>query len=153
MTEPSPERTMQPDPRSGTCAILADRHMVLTEGLRGLLETAFQTVYMVADEQSLREGAQHLAPAVIVMDLSFVGPAFPQLLQDIRKLSPRCRVLALSVHDQPLVARLALEAGALGIVLKRCVGTEFMPAIDAMLRGEVFVSPDFGLTEEPFAHH
>jgi hypothetical protein len=38
-----------------SCVLLADRHHGLTEGVRGLLETAFGTVLMVADEASLRE--------------------------------------------------------------------------------------------------
>ena len=53
-----------------SCVLLADRHHGLTEGVRGLLETAFGTVVMVADEASLLEGANRLWPdAAIVTDL------------------------------------------------------------------------------------
>jgi hypothetical protein len=38
-----------------SCVLLADRHHGLTEGVRGLVETAFGTVVMVADEASLLE--------------------------------------------------------------------------------------------------
>jgi len=55
---------------TASCVLLADRHHSLTEGVRGLLETVFSTVFMVADEASLIEGAQHLRPSVIVADLS-----------------------------------------------------------------------------------
>jgi hypothetical protein len=40
-----------------SCVLLTDRHHGLTEGVRGLLETAFGSVVMVADEASLLEGA------------------------------------------------------------------------------------------------
>jgi DNA-binding NarL/FixJ family response regulator len=43
------------------------------------------------------------------------------------------------------VPRLALAAGAHGVVLKRCVGTDFMPAIDAVMHGQRYLSPDFGI--------
>jgi DNA-binding NarL/FixJ family response regulator len=132
------------EPQQPTCAILADRHLGLAEGVRGLLETAFQTVYVVADPDSLREGAQRLAPALIVLDLSLAGCDFSPLLQKVRELSPGSRVIVLSVYDQATVARLALAAGADSVVLKRCVGSDFMPAIAAVLRGEAYVSPDFG---------
>ncbi len=45
-----------------SCVLLADRHHGLSEGVRGLLETEFGTVVMVADEASLLEGAVRLRP-------------------------------------------------------------------------------------------
>ena len=50
-----------------SCVLLADRHHGLTEGVRGLLKTAFGTVVMVADEASLLEGASRLRPGVAVV--------------------------------------------------------------------------------------
>jgi CheY-like chemotaxis protein len=132
------------EPAQPTCAILADRHLGVAEGVRGLLESAFQTVYAVADLESLREGVQRLAPALIVLDLSLAGCDFAPVLQKIRELSPTSWVIVLTLYDQAAVARLALEAGADSVVLKRCAGSDFMPAVDAVLRGETFVSPDFG---------
>jgi len=130
-----------------TCAILADRHIALAEGVRGLLETAFETVYVVADSQSLREGAHRLMPGLIVLDLSLAGPEFSGLLKEVRDLSPESRVIALSVHDQATVARLALASGAHGVVLKRDIGSDLQSAIDAVLGGDWYVSHGFGLPE------
>jgi DNA-binding NarL/FixJ family response regulator len=129
-----------------TCAILADRHTALIEGIRGLLETDFDTVYVVADIQSLSSGAQRLLPDLIIVDLSLVGGDLPGLLQRVADLSPASRVVVLTVHDEPAVPQLALAAGAHGVVLKRCVGTDFMPAIDAVLQGQRYISPDFGIS-------
>jgi len=117
--------------------------MGVAEGVRGLLETAFQTVYVVADPESLRDGAQRLAPTLIVLDLSLASGEFAPLLQRVRKLSPDSRIIVLTVHDEATVARVALAAGADSVILKRCVGTDFMRAVDAVLQGEQFVSPAF----------
>jgi DNA-binding NarL/FixJ family response regulator len=125
--------------------MLADRHTALIEGIRGLLETEFDAVYVVADIQSLSSGAQRLLPDLIIVDLSLVDGDLPGLLQRVAGLSPASRVVVLTVHDEPAVPRLALDAGAHGVVLKRCVGTDFMPAIDAVLQGQRYVSPDFGI--------
>ena len=94
------------------CAILADRHTSLSEGIRGLLETTFKTVYIVADAASLKEGAQRLSPAVVVLDISLLGSDFPSLLKEVLESSPESRVIVLSVHDQASVARIALASGA-----------------------------------------
>jgi DNA-binding NarL/FixJ family response regulator len=53
-----------------SCVLLADRHHGLRDSVRGLLEAAFDSVFMVADEAALLEGARRLTPAVVVFDLS-----------------------------------------------------------------------------------
>jgi DNA-binding NarL/FixJ family response regulator len=141
--EPTGNRSMAP--QKSTCAILADRHTVLAERVRDLLEADFQTVYLVADAPSLREGAQRLAPALIVLDLSLESSDCPRLLREIAELSPTPRVIVLSVHDEATVARMALASGVQGVVLKRTIGSDFLCAVSAVLRGERYVSPDFGL--------
>ena len=130
------------------CAILADRHSALSEGIRGLLQTTFETVYIVADTPSLKEGARRLSPALIVLDISLLGNDSSSLLKEVRELSPESRVMVLSVHDQASVARKVLASGAQSVVLKRCIGSDFLTAINAVLRGEEFVSSDFGLNSQ-----
>ena len=56
-----------------SCVLLADSHHDLVEGVRGLLETAFATVVMVADEASLLDGAMRLRPDVAVVDISLAA--------------------------------------------------------------------------------
>jgi DNA-binding NarL/FixJ family response regulator len=125
--------------------MLADRHTALIEGMRDLLETEFDAVYVVADVQFLSSGAQRLLPDLIIVDLSLVGGDLPGLLQRVAELSPASRVVVLTVHDEAAVPKLALSAGAHGVVLKRCLGSELLTAVDAVLHGEHYVSPDFGL--------
>lgn len=132
-------------PQNRSCAILADRHPALAEGVRDLLKSTFRAVYIVSDGPSLKDGAKRLSPALVVLDISLPGGDFTSLLKDIQALSPETVVIALSIHDQSSVARRALDAGARGIVLKRCIGSDFLTAISAVLHGEEFVSPDFGL--------
>lgn len=133
------------EPQKLNCALLADRHTALSEGIRGLLETSFQTVYTVADLPSLKEGALRLSPALIVLDISLVTNGFSPLLSELRHLSPDARIIVLTVHDQATVARTALACGAHSVVLKRSIGTDFLVAISAVLSGEAYVSPGFEL--------
>jgi DNA-binding NarL/FixJ family response regulator len=57
-------------------------------------------------------------------------------------------LIVLTTHDEPSVASAALSAGATGVVLKRCVAQDLLHAIDKVLCGERFVSPDIGWTEQ-----
>jgi two-component system secretion response regulator SsrB len=129
------------------CVLLADRHHGLTEGVRGLLETVFEAVVMVADENSLFESAGRLQPTLAVVDLSLAHGDSLRWLQRLRARCPGLKILVLSVHDEPSVRRAVLEAGAEGFVLKRAIATELLPAVDAALAGEHSVQPD--MTDHP----
>jgi DNA-binding NarL/FixJ family response regulator len=124
-----------------SCVLLAERHHDLHDGVRGLLETAFETVFMVANEASLLEGAGRLRPAVVVIDISLSGGDLAAFLERVCQRAPGSKVLLLSVYDETTVAEAAFEAGADAVVLKRHLGTDLMPAVDALLAGGRYVSP------------
>jgi DNA-binding NarL/FixJ family response regulator len=122
------------------CVLLADRHHGLTEGIRGLLETSFDAVVMVADETSCLESAERLRPSLVVADLALApGESFGWL----RRLLVRCpgsRVIVLSTHEESTVVQSALEAGAVGFVLKREIASQLLQAMEAVLAGRRYVS-------------
>lgn len=124
----------------GTCVLLADRHHGLSEGIRGLLEAAFDSVFMVGDEASLLEGAQRLRPDVVILDLLFAAGDVYSLLDRVRKRSPASRLLVLTVCDEASVAESALRAGAQAVVLKRAIATDLLAAIEGLSSGVPFVS-------------
>ena len=121
--------------------LLAERHHDLRDGVRGLLETTFDTVFMVANEASLLEGAERLRPAVVVIDLSLSGGDLAAFLARVSERAPGSKLLLLSVHDEVTVAEAALEAGADAVVLKRNLATDLMPAVDVLLAGSRYFSP------------
>jgi DNA-binding NarL/FixJ family response regulator len=116
------------------CVLLADRHHGLTEGVRGLLETAFGTVFMVADELSLTEGTSRLQPEVAVVDLSLVRGGGLGWLRALRQRCPDLKVIVISVHDEQSVRKAVMDAGADAFVLKRAIATELLSAVDAVRR-------------------
>jgi DNA-binding NarL/FixJ family response regulator len=111
------------------CVLLADRHQDLVEGVRGLLETAFDTVVMVADEASLLEGVSRLRPDVAVVDVSLAENRSLGWLREVRRRSPGLKVVVLSVHDEDSVCRAAIKAGADAVVLKRAIATDLLVTI------------------------
>ena len=128
-----------------SCVLLADRHHGLTEGVRGLLETAFGSVVMVADEASLIEGAGRLRPELAIVDLSLARGNGLGWMRALRQRCPGLKVIVLSVHDEQSVRSAAIEAGADAFVLKRAIATDLLAAIDAIRCGEdVEASTDEG---------
>ncbi len=122
--------------------LLADRHHGLRDGVRCLLETEFETVFMVANEASLVEGAGRLRPAIVVLDLSLAGGDLSGLLARISERSPDSKVLMLTVHDEATVAQAALAAGAEAVVLKSKLATDLLSAVDALRGGRRYLSSE-----------
>jgi DNA-binding NarL/FixJ family response regulator len=118
------------------CVLIADPRNGLFERIRGLLETTFDQVFLVTDKSSLVEGAVRLQPTVIIMDLSYAAGNLSGLISELRGQAPAAKHLLLSVHDEPSVVEAAIGAGADGMVLKRAIGSDLMPAIDALLAGQ-----------------
>jgi DNA-binding NarL/FixJ family response regulator len=128
--------------------VLADRHQGLMEGVRGLLETTFDAVVMVADEASLFESAKRIQPTVAVVDLSVAPGENLQWLKRLRSACPELKLILLSVHDEPNICRSAMELGADGFVLKREIAMELLPAVDAVIAGQQYIPKHFK-TDKP----
>ncbi len=116
------------------CVLLAGRHLGLAEGVRGLLETAFEMVVIVADETSLLEGAARLRPQVAVVDLSLVRDRSLAWLQTLRQRCPETKVIVLSIYDEENVRRAVMEAGADALVFKHAIATDLLPTVE-LVRG------------------
>lgn len=123
------------------CVLLADRHHGLTEGVRGLLETSFDAVVMVADETSFLESAERLRPNVVVADLALTPGENFGWLRRLLARCPKSRVIVLSSHDELTVEQAALEAGASGFVIKREIASQLLDAVEAVLAGKSYVPP------------
>jgi two-component system nitrate/nitrite response regulator NarL len=126
------------------CVLLADPHHGLSEGVRGLLATTFTTVVMVADEGSLFESAGRLHSDLTVVDLALSRGNGLDLVRRLRGRFPDMKLIIISVHDQSVLSRSVLEAGADGFVVKRAIATDLLAATDAVLAGQQFVSPAIG---------
>ena len=127
--------------QSNSLVLLADRHHGLRDSVRGLLEAAFDSVIMVANEASLLEGAERLKPAMVIVELSLAGGDLSDLLARMRERAPGSKIVMLTVHDEPTVAETALSAGADAVVLKRDLATDLLLAVDALRAGKRYVSP------------
>jgi DNA-binding NarL/FixJ family response regulator len=120
--------------------LLADRHLGVLGGAHGLLHDLFDTVVMVADEQSLVEAVAERRPDLVIMDLSLPRGQEADLAGRLMGCHPDLRLVVLSVHDEASLADGILAAGAAGFVVKRAVGTDLLPAVRAALAGGTYVS-------------
>ncbi len=126
------------------CVLLADRNLGLTEGMRDLLKTTFETVVMVADDSSLFDTAERLEPTVAVIDLALAEGGGLDLITKWHGRLPDVRLIVLSIHNEATIARTVIDAGANAFVLKQTIATDLLDAVDVVSSGEIYVSPAIG---------
>ena len=98
----------------------------------------------VSDGLEAVQKAQELQPDLIVLDIGLPSLNGIEAARRIRKVSPESKILFLSQESAADAVQEALGLGGLGYVVKIRAGSELLPAVEAVLRGEQFVSS--GLT-------
>jgi DNA-binding NarL/FixJ family response regulator len=121
--------------------LLADDHRMVAEGLRSLLADEFEVVDTVEDGRSLLAAAKKLRPDVIVADITMPHLNGIEAVSRLKRDNPAVKVVFLTMHQNPAYARRALEAGAVGFVIKHSASDELVMAIHAALRGKTFIAP------------
>ena len=122
--------------------LLADDHRLVAEGLTRLLSEDCDLAGVVEDGRALVAAAPRLKPDVIVADISMPLLNGIDALVQLKQEDPGVRVVFLTMHPDVAYARRAIEAGALGYVLKHSAPAELTLAIRAALRGQTFITPD-----------
>ena len=123
--------------------LLADDHDLLRQGLTLLLGLQPE-IQVVGEARTGREAVtqvEHLAPDVVVMDISMPDMDGLEACRTIRAQNPTTNVLILTMHDSEGYFLQALRAGAAGYVVKKAAPTELQAAISAVAQGGVFLYP------------
>ena len=102
----------------------------------------------MADEASLIEAAEKLSPDLIVADLSLPVSHEINVARRLKKTFPGIKFIILSIHDEGSAVGECLVAGASGFVLKRTAVSDLIPAIEAVMRGDIYMSPSAVQTSE-----
>ena len=122
--------------------LIADDHAVLRAGLRMLIEAQpdMKVVGEAADGPETVSRARNLESDVVLLDLSMPGPPGTATIERLVRLDPSPRILVLTMHDDPVYLRSALQAGASGYIVKKAADVELLTAIRVVYRGGSFVN-------------
>jgi len=133
--------------------MLADDHAVVRAGLRMLLdaEEGLTVVAEAADIPAVMRRVKGHRPRVLVLDLNMPGEPSLVAIPRILEASTETRIVVLTMQTDPVFAREALSAGALGYVLKEAADTELVDAVKRAANDEMYVNPGLGarLAREP----
>ncbi len=128
-----------------TRILLADDNALLIERTAAMLASSFEIVGLARDGKDLIAKALEFAPDVIVVDIIMPVMTGIEAVNELRQGGCNARFVFLTVHEESEFVRACLEEGALGYVLKSHIKAELIPAIQAAMAGELFISPSLSV--------
>lgn len=123
--------------------LLADDHQMFREGVRGLLDarTEFEVIGEAGTGEEALAKASEAHPDVVLLDVSMPGRGGLETVAELKKRTPKTRVLMLTVHPEDRFAVRCLKGGADGYMTKDNAAEELIGAIRKVFAGGKYVSP------------
>lgn len=123
--------------------LIVDDHALVRRGLTALIANEADLL-VCAEVATEREGLDAIPvskPDLVIADLSLQDCESLDMVKAIRLRHDGLPVLLLSMHDAPICAERALQAGASGYVTKQEMGEIVLLAIRCVLDGGTYLSP------------
>lgn len=124
--------------------LIADDHALVRAGIRALVEK-INGVTVVAEAGTGSEALKlitELTPDLVLLDITMPDGSGFDVLQHVSKSFAEIRVIVLTVHEAGEYAIRALREGAAGFLPKSAASTELEQAIQTVMKGEVYISPE-----------
>jgi two-component system response regulator NreC len=125
-----------------TRLLLADDHALIRQGLKALLEKqGYQVVGEASNGQEAIRAAEKNQPDVAIIDISMPVLNGVDAARELKKSTPKTKVILLTQHDEDQYVTESLRAGVRGYVLKSQLAEDLVHAIQEVCRGSVYLSP------------
>jgi DNA-binding NarL/FixJ family response regulator len=125
-----------------TRILLAEDHVMVRQGLRIFLEQAGMAVIGEAgDGQEALRIAHEQHPDVAVLDIGMPYLNGLETARRLREALPQTKIVLLTMHTEDPYVLEAIQAGAVGYVLKTQAMLDLVQAIQNVLQGQIYLSP------------
>lgn len=123
--------------------VLVDDHAGMRRSLRSLLEGEddIRVVGEAGDMEAAVAEVERAAPDVLVLDARLPDRRGVEAIHELRAGAPAMEIVVVTMDHSAAFAHHALEAGAVGFVLKDKADSDLAPAVRAASEREEFVSP------------
>jgi two-component system, NarL family, invasion response regulator UvrY len=119
--------------------LIVDDHPIVRAGLRRLLAPEAAEIRDTASGEEAAEISKAWRPNLIILDLNLPGIGGLAVLERLKAPTSGTRILVFSMHDDPMHATRALQAGASGYVTKNAPPEEIIEAVRRVARGGTHV--------------
>jgi NarL family two-component system response regulator YdfI len=121
--------------------IIADDHRIVRDGLRMILshDPEIEIVEEVEDGEQLLAVLEQVEADVVLLDIRMPGLSGLETLESLRERQHAIRVVILTMYDDPVYVRRAVELGADGYLLKSVDREELKRALRAVDSGQSYI--------------
>ena len=123
--------------------VLADDHVIFRRGIKGLISQNpdLKVVGEAGDGIELLNLLQRgLETDMVILDISMPNLRGIEATHEIKIIMPEVKILVLTMHKSKEYLYHCISAGAQGYMLKEDSEVELFSAIDAIRKGDIFVS-------------
>jgi DNA-binding NarL/FixJ family response regulator len=126
-----------------TRVVLADDHTLVRAGIRSLLSTmrGIEVVGEAGNGHETLEIIKQQMPDVLLLDIAMSGLNGLEVASRVHKEYSEIKIIMLSMHSTEEYVLQSLRAGAVGYLLKDAALNELEIALNAVTRGETYLSP------------
>jgi DNA-binding NarL/FixJ family response regulator len=128
--------------------LLVDDHEPFRRYIFSMLgeDATVQVVGEAGDGLEAVQQAKILQPDVILLDIGLPGINGIEAARQIGEIANKARIIFLTQESSPEVVQEALNLGAWGYITKAQAGTELLPAVEVVSRGERFLNENSKIT-------
>ena len=130
-----------------TRVLIADDHAILRESLAAILrrEPDLEVLAEVTDGEEALQMLRRVGPELAILDVQMPRMTGIEVVRKARELKLRTQAIVLSMHHETAYVRAALQAGALGYVVKEAALAELLQAVRMVRSGQIFISSALNL--------
>lgn len=123
---------------------IVDDHYMVVEGIHSFLQNEKNIEWMghASNADSCLAFLQQRLPDIILMDISMPGKSGIELCKEVKEKHPSVFVIGLSTFNQQSFIQKMMDNGASGYVLKNASQEELMEAIEAVAKGNTYLSDE-----------
>ncbi len=123
--------------------ILADDHTIVRHGIRKMIEerSDLAVIGEANDGLELLSLLKTLDTDLVILDISMPNLRGIEAIRELKRISPRIKVLILTMYKDPELLHHAISSGASGYVLKEDSDRELYSAIEKVRQGGTYISP------------
>jgi len=123
--------------------LVVDDHPIVRAGCRQLIQQIPSA--KVVEAETGEEGYrlfQDIYPDMVLLDITLPGIGGLEVLRKMRANRENAKVLMFSMHEDPVFASRAMQAGAKGYITKNNAADYLVEAVEQVLEGKTYLSPD-----------
>ena len=125
-----------------TSILIADDHDIIRAGIENILSSQpnYKVIGEAVDGEHALSQVEKLSPDIILLDISMPKISGLDIIEDIHQISPKTKILIISLHKASAYIMKAFKAGIMGYLNKENAAEELLPALHKITNDKIYLT-------------